>query len=244
MERKSNINEFVVAYLTCWTDAMKSFGDAERKKLYRSGSYEGEDDCKGWTDFHLKKILYPLAEKMGYKTASDKGNRSRTRDYYRIDYALYNEQIPYHWGLDYAVEHENTAFRLTEDGKSVLRGGWLNEFVKLLPLNCSKARVIIGYDSFGENDWENKREYLLGVLANRAVRETLVEKPILLILAPSCEFIDKEQDKDNLFFRIKLFTKVQNGWEVGNIDELLVGNTAFRNIRDEVCDIFSKVRKD
>lgn len=71
MDRRSNINDFVVTYLACWADAMKSLdGPEARKKLYRSGSYDGDGDCKGWTEFHLKKILYPLAEKLGYASAS------------------------------------------------------------------------------------------------------------------------------------------------------------------------------
>lgn len=269
MDRTSNINDFVVTYLTCWADAMKNLGDAEaRKKLYRSGIYNGEKDCKGWTDFHLKEILYPLAEKTGYKSKACKdceydckviGNREKSceynrlwsKEFYRLDIAFYNYRgQPYHWGLDYAVEHENTEFRMKEeDGKvTVHRGGWLNEFLKLLPLNCSKARVIIGYDNFDEDEWEMKQEYLLGVLCDRAVKETLVEKPIILILGPDCEYLDKTKEEEDLCFRVKLITKVQNGWVFGDVAGpkdsgcLLEGNDKYKAVRDDLCKIFAKIR--
>lgn len=262
MDRKNNINDFVVTYLTCWADAMKGLGDSEtRKKLYRSGIYEGDGECKGWTDFHLKKILYPLAEKLGYKGApcSDCGNdckvgrgreekcgynRNWSRENYKADLVLYNWETPYRWGVDYVVEHGNISLKVEENGGklSVARGGWLGAFVKLLPLNCAKARVIIGYDAFGEGDWEKKKRCLLDVLGNKTVKETLSEKPILLILGPSCDFIDGEKNKANLFFRIKLITKVQNGWEVGDLDELLAGNGEFLRMRREMCDLFAEIR--
>ena len=262
MDRKNNINDFVVTYLACWADAMKSLDEPEaRKKLYRSGSYEGDDGCKGWTEFHLKKILYPLAEKLGYKDApcaeedcgTGKGreekcdyNRTWSRDSYKVDLSLYNFDSAYCRSIDYAIDHTGISFKVERKGGKleVARGGWLNAFVKMLPLNCAKARVIIGYDAFGEGDWEQKREYLLGLLGNRVVRETLAEAPILLILAPSCEFIDGEKDKNNLFFRIKLITKVQSGWEVGDLDELLAGNSEFLRMRKEMCNIFADIRND
>lgn len=250
MDRKSNINDFVVTYLACWADAMKSLdGPEARKKLYRSGSYDGDGDCKGWTEFHLKKILYPLAEKLGYASAS-RGEAKSGKVYrsgnYKVDLSLYNCESEYCRSIDYAIDHANISMNVEErDGKLVVtRGGWLNEFVRMLPLNCSKARVIIGYDAFGESDWEKKKEYLLGILNNRVVRETLAETPILLILAPSCEFIDGEKDKNNLFFRIKLISKVQSGWEAGDLDELLAGNSEFLRMRREMCNVFAEIRND
>lgn len=268
MDRMNNINDFVVAYLTCWADAMKSLADAAaRKKLYRSGIYDGEKGCKGWTDFHLKQILYPLAERTGYKSRpcddcecdckvisnrekACEYNRFWSKEFYRLDFALYNWEQPYRWGLDYAVEHENAAFRLKEkEGKfTVHRGGWLNEFLKMLPLNCAKARVIIGYDNFDEAEWEAKQEYLLDVLSDRAVKETLVEKPILLILGPDCEYLDGTKEEKDLCFRVKLITKVQNGWVFGDVAGaegsgcLLEGNGKYKAVRDTVCGIFAEIR--
>ena len=165
---------------------------------------------------------------------------------YKVDLSLYNCESEYCRSIDYAIDHANISMNVEErDGKLVVtRGGWLNEFVRMLPLNCSKARVIIGYDAFGEGDWEKKKEYLLGILNNRVVRETLAETPILLILAPSCEFIDGEKDKNNLFFRIKLISKVQSGWEAGDLDELLAGNSEFLRMRKEMCNVFAEIRND
>lgn len=185
---------FVDAYLQCWVDA---FTNPEMVR-----AWHGAHD---WTVEHMNKVLYPLAKKLGYcknkcnrcNVANDSDSTCKPncplygtrlqQEYYKVDFSLYDFQDDDGWSLDYAIEHENAAFELKEDN-TVKYSGWFNEFMKLLPLNCAEARVIIGYDEFleknGESEFEKKLKKCRSRLESDVVKKSLVDKPVLLIIFP------------------------------------------------------------
>lgn len=193
---------FVNTYLQCW---VKAFSNPEMAR-----AWHGAHD---WTVEHMNKVLYPLAKKLGYcdkqcEYCCSSINESDTeckpnckmygtnlqQEYYKVDFSLYDSKGDDGWSLDYAIEHENAAFELKDD-KTVKYSGWFNEFMKLLPLNCANARVIIGYDEFlGENGskFEEKLDKCMSRLKSEAVIPSLVQKPIILIIFPYTEAMRKK----------------------------------------------------
>lgn len=188
---------FVDVYLQCWTNA---FFDTEMAR-----AWHGAHD---WTVEHMNRVLYPLAKTLGYcdRNCAHCGSAEKGKDtvckpicplygtnlqqeYYKVDFSLYDSQGDDGWTLDYAIEHENAAFELNKDEKHTVKySGWFNEFMKLLPLNCANARVIIGYDEFLCNDgvfeFDKKIEKCMARLESAAVIPSLAQKPIILIIFP------------------------------------------------------------
>lgn len=234
--------KFCQTYFDCWVKAM-SDGANEKYNL----------NSEAWTAFHMKQILYPFAESLDireikYKYSScpkihEVGREcpknckcgygdTWAQEYYRVDFSMYYHPETYKWCVDFFIEHENAHFEI-KDGK-VTKKGWLDEFNKLLPLNCSDlgARVIISYDNF--KDIKNKILFLENILTNKdsIARQSLVNKPILIILGPAISNIKSNPSTD--FFIIEF--KYENGtWikSYGYVEEF-IGESKTRHIFEEI----------
>lgn len=190
--------QFVAEYLRCWLDAMKTDDMV--------AAWHGYHD---WTVMHMNRVLYPLARSLGACTESScsncrnmtgKGEEDRCRyfckmyawtiqqEYYNIDFSLYNSYEQSLWSLEYAIEHENAEFVLGKDD-AISHKGWFDEFAKLLPIKCGKARVIIGYDTFKENDLDKKIEKAEKLLSGEGISRSLADSPIIIILFPYTKHI-------------------------------------------------------
>ena len=269
--------KFCQTYVDCWAEAMGNLEDKYRestlKKLYTSKKNEDDADksnreslTKKWTDFHMERILYPFAEKLGYKrqTCSScdisksnfnyKCNNSKCgyystwqKEYYKVDFSLYthseeNEPV---WCVDYYIEHENAHFILNENKYQSAHKGWLDEFNKLLPLKCSDtgARVIISYADLEESNLSSIVEYLKSNLKNDIIKQSLVERPILIILAPSNSYIKKHERSAE--FTFILFEHNSDGWKClvnrRNISCATFDEGLSNINQDAVRDIFHKL---
>lgn len=204
METFLGNDAFVDAYLGCWC---KALNETEMANFWSNKNGT-------WTKAHMVNILYPLAKKLGYcsgcccdvlenceenlfhKKGCVKYGTSIAQEYYKVDFTLYQYNKQYSWALDYAIEHENEKCSLKFNNETIngTEAGWFREFLKLLPLNCAKARVIIGYDNFDDNFCvkQDKIDMCLFKLNNDdCVKSSVVIKPIVLILFPSTSAIDK-----------------------------------------------------
>lgn len=248
--------KFLDAYLDRWCKAV----GVSPKQLYTMG-------FGAWTAFHMESILYPLAEalcpegsKCGYKTkpcteeCRDDCSKNKekcgygttwSQEYYRVDLGLYRYPNAENglWAPDYLIEHENEHFKLVkENGEfKIKKKGWFGEFVKLLPINCSDygARVIISYCGFEDKD-ENKatyEEYLLHVLNHETVKQTLCEKPILVLLGPStdavkqgraCSFYAMQFEKDGAEWKCERGFVKRDDVEREDVKEI------FRRMKEEL----------
>ncbi|MDE5601160.1 MAG: hypothetical protein K2J16_01530 [Clostridia bacterium] len=253
-EIKTVAEKFCTIYFDCWKKAMES---EEGQYKYRGKKYDDVGLLKAWTDFHMKNILYKLAEELcylhkkegdkKYKTHScqecknctkEKGGcgygESWQQEYYKVDLLLSNYQGRGNWCNDFYIEHENDHFRLDKKNK-IDKQGWYYEFDKLLPLNTSKdgMRVIISYDDFNfdYDRIEDKERYLLEHLndKNSVIQESIVKRPILVILAPSNKAINN--NKENRCFHMLLFTFENNEWKSYKD---CYSNEAIKKIFDEV----------
>lgn len=209
MAQKEELINFAEDYLECWTDAI----------LEKGGASKWKDD---WTNFHEKNVLVPLSDKINAKTGQNELYKSEPREvmekeYYRIDFILYRYRNPqYHWWqLDYAIEHENEKFAWKSKEETIDKSnqGWFDEFCKLLPIKCAKARVIIGYDLFNA-ETEARLQLCQETLIEHetAGYNDITDTPILLILFPGTTYIKEHVDKgySNDMVRVVLFAK-QNG---------------------------------
>lgn len=190
--------QFVAEYLKCWLNAMKTDDMV--------AAWHGYHD---WTVMHMNRVLYPLACLLRACTESScsnccertgKGEEDRCKyfckmyawtvqqEYYNIDFSLYNSYEQSVWSLEYAIEHENAEFVLGK-GNAILHKGWFDEFAKLLPVKCGKARVIIGYDTFNENDLSKKIARAGNLLADERLKRSLADSPIIVILFPYTKHI-------------------------------------------------------
>lgn len=220
-EIKKENKQFCEKYLKCWTSAML----ADDKELLRSwtSSYR-------WTKYNMEKVLDKLATALSPKY--DEYGKTKSREYYRVDFSLYSWFGQSVWTLDYAIEHENERFEikdyslLDESGKIKLDGnikskGWFDEFAKLLPLKCARSRVIIGYDDFEHID--EKLKICHSLLNNKQIKGSLTNSPILLILFPSIKHIKEIVQgwndtthviNDNDLIRFVLFYKSDESWKI------------------------------
>lgn len=190
--------QFVAEYLKCWLNAMKTDDMV--------AAWHGYHD---WTVMHMNRVLYPLAHKLGAcnecncsncRKLTGKGEEDRCKyfckmyawtiqqEYYNIDFSLYNSYKQSVWSLEYAIEHENAEFVIGK-GDTILHKGWFDEFAKLLPVKCGKARVIIGYDTFNENDLRKKIEMAKALLNSKELKRSLADSPIIVILFPYTKHI-------------------------------------------------------
>ena len=246
---------FIMNYLESWKNAMSQ----AEVSLYK----EGKDNAgMKWTEFHMKFILYPLVRMLNKDDDCDFCKDAEkncpepcqwvlwSREYYKVDFLLYHykdkERYPYYWNLQYAIEHENDHFRFNE-GK-VEKAGWLEEFVKLLPLKCVKGRVIISYDDFSSNEKTGlpaKAEYLMKLLQDDTVKEsTEGSSPIIVILAPSNTYITRKKNEE-VFFRFLVFNFENGIWnltEDREIREELEKNENFVELKKNICNIFEKIK--
>ncbi len=200
MLKELTLQQFCTEYLNIWIDAMCN----ENSELLCSWH-----DSSKWTAYHMKEVLYPLAENLGCN-----GNvyvESVQQEYYRVDFTIYNYFEQSVWTLDYAIEHENVGFELQKNG-SIKHKGWYDEFAKLLPLKCAKARVIIGYDSFTELFYE-KIKKCRNLLNDERVQPSLADSPILLIIFPRTNYINKGEFNNGLIHLVR-FYKEENGWDI------------------------------
>ncbi len=221
--------QFVAEYLKCWLDAMKTDDMV--------AAWHGYHD---WTVMHMNRVLYPLARALGAckkfaceacNSFADSDERCRyfckayrttiQQEYYNIDFSLYNSYEQSLWSLEYAIEHENAEFVLGK-GNTILHKGWFDEFAKLLPVKCGKARVIIGYDTFKKDDLSKKIEKAKNLLADERLKRSLAGSPIILILFPYTKHIRKvvknNTKEPEQLIKICEFKK-------GNPDECKKGNS-------------------
>lgn len=190
--------QFVTEYLKCWLNAMKTDDMV--------AAWHGYHD---WTVMHMNRVLYPLAHSLGAckkfacaacDSFADRDGDERCRyfckayrttiqqEYYNIDFSLYNSYKQSLWSLEYAIEHENAEFVL-DKGDTISHKGWFDEFAKLLPIKCGKARVIIGYDTFNENDLSKKIVMAEKLLNSKELKRSLADSPIIIILFPYTKHI-------------------------------------------------------
>jgi len=185
--------QFCTEYINTWIDAM-----LDSKEVLLSAWYGLHD----WTKAHMANVLYPLATKLGY---NNKYGTSVQQEYYRVDFTLYDYSKQSVWALDYAIEHENAEFEL--QGNKIINKGWFDEFAKLLPLKCAKARIIIGYDTFNDITlFEQKLKRCYDLLANDLVQHSLADSSIFLIIFPRTKYI-KNGDYSNGLVHIVHFYK-------------------------------------
>ena len=210
--------EFCAEYINTWIDAM-----LDSNNVLLSAWYGLHD----WTKAHMANVLYPLAERLGYYNKYGTGFQ---QEYYNVDFTLYNYREQSVWSLDYAVEHENDEFIL-KDGK-ISQKGWFDEFAKLLPLKCAKARVIIGYDRFKDkNLFEAKLERCHELLTNDYVKPSLADSSIFLIIFPRTEYIKAGNYYNGLMHIIHFYN--DNGeWEME------------KDLTDKICntDMLEKLK--
>lgn len=192
--------QFVAEYLKCWLNAMKTDDMV--------AAWHGYHD---WTVMHMNRVLYPLARELGAckkfaceacNSFADSDGDERCRyfckayrttiqqEYYNIDFSLYNSYEQSVWSLEYAIEHENAEFVIGK-GDTILHKGWFDEFAKLLPVKCGKARVIIGYDTFKKDDLSKKIEKAEKLLNSKELKRSLADSPIIVILFPYTKHIRK-----------------------------------------------------
>lgn len=190
--------KFCTEYINTWIAAM-----LDSDNVLFSAWYGLHD----WTKAHMANVLYPLALKLGY---NNKYGTSVQQEYYRVDFTLYNYCEQSVWALDYAVEHENAEFELQEE--RIVNKGWFDEFAKLLPLKCAKARVIIGYDTFNDiNLFKQKLKRCQDLLINEHVQPSLADSSIFLIIFPRTKYI-KNGDYKNGLLHIVHFYKDNDIW--------------------------------
>lgn len=197
MEREKDL-EFCKRYLNCWLNAMLD------KNSELLNEWHGN-----WTDAHMQKVLYPLARLYGHTTYG----YDIQKEYYRVDFTVYT-----HYGnsvctLDYAIEHENARFEL--DGNTIKNKGWFDEFAKLLPLKCTGARVIIGYDNFESVDtFKHKIKFCTDLLNNDKIANSIADCPVLLIIFPLTKYIKKRDFSEPLIHLVRFYKNDSNGvWE-------------------------------
>ncbi len=233
---KTVAENFCNTYFDCWKNAVNSEeGITKYKGIKDTKTSDGKPTgaLKVWTDFHMKEILYKLAETLTFEKNDKpevykKGEKceditihchkcscktkcgygeSWQKEYYKVDFLLSNYNGVGNWCNDFYIEHENAHFRLyNNDANKVQQNGWFSEFNKLLPLNTSDdgMRVIISYDDF--DMIKEKKTFLENHLndSNSLTQKSMVKKPILVILAPSIKAI--KGGEDNWCFHIMLFT--------------------------------------
>lgn len=207
--KKISIEQFCGEYLNAWIEAMND----EDKVLLNS--WHG---LHSWTDAHMANVLYPLAKKLGY---ANKYGTGFQKEYYRVDFTLYDYFEQSVWTLDFAIEHENAEFELESDN-SIKYKGWYDEFAKLLPLKCANSRVIIGYDCFTDN-FEKKIKKCRDLLINPNIQASLSDGSILLIIFPRTNYIRKCKYENGLI-HIVHFYKNGNNWDIE------------KNFENKVCD--------
>ncbi len=191
-EQEQSVLKFCKDYMDIWIRAMNT--ESELLSSWR-GSH-----LNGWTKAHMKYVLYKLAEEYHYKNGEDREDGYATsyqKEYYRVDFTMYSHyDEPCCWTLDYAIEHENDEFELNNDTKySIKHKGWFDEFAKLLPLKCAKARVIISYDYF--TAFDKKLEKCRELLKCDNIQPSLADSPILLIIFPRTKQIEKICEDEN-----------------------------------------------
>lgn len=117
--RKSSIGDFLEAF----TNRMRT---AREQNLDWKSAYASN---KRWTDFMMGNILRPLAADLHYPESN-----CYATEYMLVDAGYFDgTKKQCHWDFDIALEHENNGC------------SWLEEFIKLLHINCG-LRVIITYN--------------------------------------------------------------------------------------------------
>ena len=248
--------QFVSEYLKCWLKAMEDDDMV--------AAWHGYHD---WTVMHMNRILYPLARALGACEESGCENCQKLhckdmdkrckyfckmyawtiqQEYYNIDFSLYNSYAQSLWSLEYAVEHENAEFVIKDD--KIEHKGWFDEFAKLLPVKCGKARVIIGYDMFKENELNKKLEKAKELLTDIRVKRSIADSPIIIILFPYTKPIKKivEKGKKDLKQLIKICEfKKENSIEfnICDLTEKVLGLecTNGQTISDALFEAYKKI---
>lgn len=198
--------EFCTKYLQAWLNAMLDKDEELMSAWF--GLHK-------WTKVHMDKVLYPLALDLGY---NNKYGTSFQKEYYRVDFTLYNYYEQSIWTLDYAVEHENEEFELG-DNNSIKSKGWFDEFAKLLPLKCAKARVIIGYDLFKDKEaFIKKIKRCADLLNDKRIKDSIADGSIFLIVFPRTSYI-KSINCSNGLLHIVHFYKDNAEWKTEDITE-------------------------
>lgn len=238
---KTVAENFCNTYFNCWKEAMKDKEGIAKYKCVKDPE-TNEGLLKGWTDFHMRKILYVLAEELGgykYKTKSCGHNDECTKcehheygtreyrcdygkgwqqEYYNVDLLLSKYQLDSDsnvgkWCNDFYIEHENAHFRLhKDDANKVQKKGWFDEFNKLLPLNTSDDGMRV-IISYDDFDMvEEKGKFLLEHLNDP---NSLTQKSIVKkpILVILAPSINAiNSGEDKWCFHILLFT-FDNEWK-------------------------------
>lgn len=212
--------QFCTEYINTWVEAMLADNETLLSAWY------GLHD---WTKAHMEYVLYPLASKLGY---GNNYSYNMQKEYYRVDFTLYDYHSQSVWALDYAVEHENAEFELQGDK------GWFDEFAKLLPLKCAKARVIIGYDIFNDkNLFNQKLKRCQDLLANKYVQPSLTDSSIFLIIFPRTKYI-KNGDYSNGLLHIVHFFNNDGKWTMEKDLEDIVCN---EETKKQLISIYKKI---
>ncbi len=208
MNQREELIKFSADYLECWTKAVMENGGASKWK-----------NRTDWTLFHEKNVLVPMADKINAQAGQEEMHEAEPpevmeKEYYRIDFIFYRyiDKPRYFWTLDYAIEHENQKF--DANGEEIKSKGWFDEFCKLIPIKCTKARVIIGYDSFDAETDIRLERWCVDMLKAHESYHDITDTPILLILFPGTAYIKNQVTKGypNGMVRVVLFTKQNGTW--------------------------------
>lgn len=218
-----NTLEFAANYLQTWLDA------TENEVLHMPSAWH---NAHQWTVAHMANVLYPLAAKLGY--GENNYGITMQQEYYRVDFSLYTYYKQSTWTLDYAIEHENAEFSLYAD-ESVNKKGWFDEFAKLLPLKCTKSRVIIGYDTFGEQ-FAVKLKKCKDLLNEPLIQKSVAESPVLLIIFPYSKYI-KSKNYGNGLLHIIEFVKTDKAWVMNELTEKICDE----QIKERMKNVYSKI---
>ena len=248
-----NATDFCQTYVNCWADATtgdvcyRKFSFPQLYSCVNNADSKDKTGVKAWTDFHMEKILYPLISQLGYKTNSCTGCAAHKsdanykckssscgygstwqREYYKVDLSLYTYGEKWLWRADYFIEHENETFILPTGNKKGQKG-WIGEFNKLCPLKCSNsgARVIISYSDLDADNISKIIRYLCANLDDETTRGSLTDSPILVILAPTVNYITRAQKENfDITFTFILFECKTGEWTCtsNRADEIICDN--------------------
>ncbi len=241
MNQNEELLNFCKDYLYCWTEAVINKGGDGQWSV-----------SSNWTDFHEKNVIVPLKDRLNtlLKNTCEYGQPEvLEKEYYRIDFILYRyiDKARHFWTLDYAIEHENAKFDINDNKINKL--GWFDEFCKLIPIKCAKARVIIGYDSF-DDGLEERLICCDKILKAHENFNDITDTPILLILFPDTGYIKKYDGSGypDGMLHIFLFTKHNGTW---GREDVLTKNCGWRpeekpvndtELKNRLLISFSKIR--
>lgn len=236
MDQKEELIKFAKDYLECWTEAVIEHDGAAKWR-----------NRKNWTCFHEKNVLVPMADKINAQAGQEEMHEVEPpevmeKEYYRIDFIFYRyiDRSRYFWTLDYAIEHENQEF--DANGETIKEKGWFDEFCKLIPIKCTKARVIIGYDSF-DAETDNRLERCVDMLKAHESYNDITDTPILLFLFPGTKYIKEQVGKGypNGTVHVVLFTKQSGTW---GYEDLFAKMSEHKILESKLLESFRMIAAD